>query len=98
MGAVGWMWWRYRVAAVETNAQGIVQHTPFGRRFISWTEVQKYFISGSDILTFGNVEGRDEQGQAQRVRFWMVIGGCDELKTHIERHAIHVANRRWEAD
>jgi hypothetical protein len=95
MSAVGWMWWRYRTAAVETDAHGITQLTPFGRRFIAWGEV---LISGSDMLTFGNVEGRNEQGESQRVRFHLLIGGSDELKAHIEQRATNALSRRWETD
>lgn len=95
MGAVAWMWWRYREAAIEIDADGLKQHTAFDVKTLAWKEVEKYFVSSD---TFGNVVGRNARGETVRIRFWLGIGAQRELQAEIERRAPVPPNPSWLAD
>ncbi len=85
-----WAWWRYRAAAIHTDAQGITQHRPFGKRFISWGDVQDYYLSGEETLKFGHILGSNA-----RIRFWTGIVNVDRLKAEVAQRATHSRSSEW---
>jgi hypothetical protein len=89
-GLTLWAYWRYRAASISTDRQGITQYGLFGKRSIDWGDIQDYYMSGGDILTFGNVIG-----SRTRVRFWRGIANIEELMTEIQRRAVRSRTKEW---
>jgi hypothetical protein len=90
LGAVSvWGWWRYFAASVRVSKRGIAQFTPFGRRFIPWTEVREYGHTGDGSTI-------SVAGLRTRVRFWGGVADVEELKEEIARRSINSRNKGWE--
>ncbi|MBV9848401.1 MAG: hypothetical protein JO250_01820, partial [Armatimonadetes bacterium] len=79
-GSTLWAIWRYYTASIQTDGVGITQHTIWGRRFLCWDQIERYYKSGGDAAVFGNVVGA-----GTRIRFWMEIADVEELKDEITR-------------
>jgi len=85
-----WAWWRNFHASVRISRRGIAQFTPFGRRFIPWTEVREYYQAGGDMMTFWVVASA-----RRRIRFWAGIADLDELKAEIAQRAVNSRSDGW---
>ena len=84
-----WGWARYFGASVRVG-ECLTQYTAFGPRRLAWSDIDDFYLSG-DETRFGNVVGANT-----RIRFWMGIADCEELKEEIARRAVHSRRRAWE--
>jgi hypothetical protein len=76
-----WCWWRYAAARIIIEQDGIVQYTPFGRRFLAWNNIVSY-TRKTDTLFFTRVlTGADKK----RIRFASQICELVELEAEILR-------------
>ena len=82
-------WWRYFCASVRISSRGIAQFTPFGRRFIPWTDVREYCQPDDSSIVSVVAAGA-------RIRFWAGIADIEELKDEIARRAVSSRNKGWE--
>lgn len=83
-------WYAYRTCRVETDADGLTQITPLGRRRLAWGQIEDYWLTGEGN---GVVIGRGE-----RLWFGKGIVGYEELKEEIARRATECGGREWQQE
>lgn len=92
LAATLWGWWRYYSASVRTDEEGVTQNAPFRHHRIRWRDIDDYYQSREEPLTFGNVIGR-----GVHIQFWTgSITDADELKAEITRRALYSRRTAWE--
>ena len=74
---------------MRVSSGGIAQLTPFGRRFIPWTEVREYGHTGDGSTI-------SVAGLRTRIRFWGGLADVEELKEQIARRAYNSRSEGWE--
>ena len=85
--------WRYSMAKIETDSEGITQRTLARTRYLAWAEIKSYYQCGDDIFKFGILKSEKTE-----LWFWIGIADAEELKSEIERQAINSINRAWDKD
>jgi len=87
-----WTWWRYQSAGMIVSSTGITNHSAFRPKTIRWEDVLSYHLSEKQSPMFGIVVGAK-----CKIRFWMTIGGVEELQEEITRRACKNSTHGWKA-